>query len=125
MTEEKIRWSKVAFPDDADPDAAQSVEVYVNGIKQQPGEDYEVDAAAREIRFFRPVYKEAKLSWWRWLWITIGVVGSYGHNDSVDVLCLVDGRRKHHANMPIEVLVESTPEPSGKWVKTGPYSPGG
>lgn len=125
MTDERIRWSKVDFPDDADPDAAESVEVYLNGIKQVPGDDYEVDAPARAIYFFKPIRKEGKLGWWRWLWITIGVVGSYRQNDSVDVHCLAGGRRSHHVNLPIDVLVEPDEQQKADFVHTGSYSPGG
>lgn len=123
MTEEKIRWSKVDFPADSDPDAAQSIEVYVNGIKQASGEDYEIDPAARAVLFFKPIRKEQKLGWWRWFWLFIGVAGSYKQNDSVDIVCNVAGSRSHHVNLPIEVLVEPTEEQKGMLL--GPYSPGG
>lgn len=123
MTEEKIRWSKVDFPADSDPDAAQSIEVYINGIKQQPGADYEIDAGRREVLFFKPIRKEKKLGWWRWMWLFIGVAGSYKQNDSVDIVCSASGVRSHHVNLPIEVLVEPTEEQKG--MLHGSYSPGG
>lgn len=123
MSEEQIRWSKVDFPDDSDPDAAQSIEVYLNGIKQAAGEDYELDSSTREVFFFKPIRKEKKLGWWRWMWLFIGVAGSYKQNDSVDIVCAVDGVRTHHVNLPITVLVEPTEEQKGMLV--GSYSPGG
>lgn len=121
MTEEKTRWSKVDFPPDADPDAAESVEVYCNGIKQEPGTDYEI--GEHEIFFFKPIRKEEKLSGFRWLIMFIGIAGSYKQNDSVDVVCSSQGQRKHHVNLPIDVLQFPTEEERGMLM--GSYSPGG
>lgn len=124
MNEEKVKWSKVDFPDDADPAAATGIEVYVNGIAQAPGDDFEVDQQARTIYFFKPIRKEQKLGFFRWLIMFIGIAGSYKQNDSVDVVCATtDGGRKHHVNLPIDVLVEPTEEQRGMLV--GSYSPGG
>lgn len=117
---EPTRWSRVAFP--ADVDAVESFEVYVNGIKQQPDEDFEL--VGDDIFFLHPVRREGRLSWWRWLWISLGLVGSYGKNDVVDVVCREGGRTTHHAKLPIDVLIEA-PVEKKKFVKTGPYSPGG
>ncbi len=123
MSEAKTRWSKVDFPADADPNAAESIEIYLNGIKQDAGEDFEVSADDRTIYFFKPIRKEEKLGWWRWFWLFIGVAGSYKQNDSVDVVCHTQGQMKHHVNLPIDVLVEPTEEQKGMLV--GSYSPGG
>lgn len=123
MTEEKIRWSKVDLPADVDPATARGIEVYLNGIKQVAGEDYEINAAGREVLFFKPIRKEKKLGWWRWMWLFIGVAGSYKQNDSVDIFCDSSDGRSHHVNLPIEVLVEPTEEQKGMLV--GSYSPGG
>jgi hypothetical protein len=124
MSEEKIRWSKVDFPADADPSAASEIEVFVNGIQQKSGDDYEIDTAERTVFFFKPIRKEAKLSGFRWFIMFIGIAGSYKQNDSVDIVCqTTEGTRKHHVNLPIEVLVEPTEEQRGMLV--GSYSPGG
>lgn len=124
MTDEHIRWSKVDFPADADPTDAAAIEVYVNGIKQAAGDDYEISAADREIYFFKPIRKEKKLGWWRWFWLFIGVAGSYKQNDSVDVVCRTNsGQQKHHVNLPIDVIREPTEEERGMLM--GSYSPGG
>jgi hypothetical protein len=123
MTDEKTRWSKVDFPVDADPDAAERVDVYVNGVKQVAGKDFEIDPAKRQIFFLKPVRKEKKLGGWRWFWLFIGVAGSYKQNDSVDVVCQSGGELKHHPNLPIDVLVEPTDEQKG--LLKGSYSPGG
>jgi hypothetical protein len=118
---ERTRFSRVLFPDDMDPGSSEQLEVFVNGVKQVPVTDYELGDDG--VYFFRPIRKEAKLSRFRWLVLFIGLVGSYKQNDSVDIVCRVEGRLKHHVNLPIEVLVEPTDEQKGLLV--GSYSPGG
>ena len=66
-------------------------EVYVNGVLQQQGVDYAVED--RALRFLRPLAQEGRLGFWRWLSITLGVVGTYRKHDSVDVVYTVGGRR--------------------------------
>lgn len=118
MTElEKKRWSKVDLP----AGASGPFEVYVNSVTQTEGVDFEIEDGS--IYFFRPIRKEAKLGFWRWLILFIGIAGSYKQNDSVDVGATVDGARQHFVNLPIEVLVEPTEEERGMLV--GSYSPGG
>ena len=56
--------------------------VYVNGVRQQEGVDYEV--RGRELRFERPLVKEGRLGFWRWFLGAWGI-GTYGRNDQVDV----------------------------------------
>jgi hypothetical protein len=69
--------------------------VYVNGVRQQEGVDYEVRDGA--LRFDRPLVKEGRLGFWRWFWGAWGI-GSYGRNDQVDVTWEDDGRpRVAHA----------------------------
>lgn len=121
---EHIHWSKVDFPEDANPSDAESVDVFVNGVQQVSGEDFEIDFDKRQIFFFKPIRKEAKLSGFRWLIMFIGIAGSYKQNDSVDVVCSTSsGGRKHHVNLPIDVLVEPTEEQKG--MLQGSYAPGG
>jgi hypothetical protein len=62
--------------------------VYVNGVRQREGVDYEVRDGA--LQFARPLVKEARLGFWRWFWGAWGI-GSYGRNDQVDVTWEVDG----------------------------------
>lgn len=121
--DERTRFSKVPFPADADPGTAKGLEIFVNGIKQEAGTDFEIDDEAREIVFFKPVRKESRIGWWRWLRLFLGIAGSYKQNDSVDVVCSVDGRLVHHVNLPIEVLIE--PDEQQGHVFKGSYSPGG
>ena len=80
------RW-RVPLPRGARP----PFKVFVNGVPQTEGDDYEV--RGRELHFFRPLEKE-RLSAGRWTAIFFGLFGSYGKNDSVDVQYT---RRGHEA----------------------------
>ena len=64
-------------------------DVYVNGVHQQPGVDFEV--VDRALVFERELKKEGKLGFWRWFLGAWGV-GTYRQNDSVDVRYELDGR---------------------------------
>ncbi len=64
-------------------------EVYINGVHQKVGVDYEVRNGA--LVFDRDLKKEGKLGFWRWF-IGAWGVGTYRQNDSVDVRYEVDGR---------------------------------
>jgi hypothetical protein len=66
-------------------------EVFVNGIRQEPGRDYR--RAGDELVFDRRLAREGRLGFWRWLSLFLGVAGTYRQNDSVDVIYDVDGRR--------------------------------
>jgi len=69
--------SKVRLPRDVRP----PYEVYLNGVPQELGRDYEVRDGA--LLFERELRKD-KISGWRWLLGAWGV-GTYRQNDSVDV----------------------------------------
>jgi hypothetical protein len=66
-------------------------EVFVNGIRQEPGRDYH--RAGDELVFDRRLAREGRLGFWRWLSLFLGVAGTYRQNDSVDVIYDVDGKR--------------------------------
>ena len=84
------------------PDVRSPFEVYVNGVRQQAGADYEL--VDRTLVFDRELKKEGKLGFWRWFLGAWGV-GTYRQNDSVDV-------RYEHAGRP--ALVEGLDiEPDG------------
>jgi hypothetical protein len=74
-------------------------EVFVNGVPQRRGADYEV--RGRELSFHKPLAKEGRLGPLRWLSIFLGVAGTYRKNDSVDVVYEVGGRRTVAASLPI------------------------
>jgi hypothetical protein len=66
-------------------------EVYVNGIPQIEGEDY--DLVGSTLVFERALAREGKLGFWRWISMFLGVAGTYRKNDSVDVTYTLNGRR--------------------------------
>ena len=49
-------------------------EVFVNGVLQAPGRDFEV--RGRELRFDKPLAKEGRLGTIRWLSIFFGVMSA-------------------------------------------------
>ena len=71
------RW-RVPLPRGAEP----PYRVFVNGVPQREGEDYEVGDG--ELLFSRALEKE-RLGMGRWTAMFFGLFGSYGKNDSVDV----------------------------------------
>jgi hypothetical protein len=78
------RW-RVPLPKGAEP----PIRVFVNGVPQEQGRDYEL--VGRELLFDRPLEKE-RLGMGRWTAMFLGLWGSYGKNDSVDVQYRVGGR---------------------------------
>jgi hypothetical protein len=83
-------------------DVGGSFEVYVNGVLQQPGTDFRREGDA--LVFDRPLAREGKLGFWRWLSLFLGVAGTYRKNDSVDVVYQRDGRRAVATGLPLEPL---------------------
>ena len=77
----------------------ESFEVYVNGIRQQAGRDFKREGD--ELVFGRPLAREGRLGFWRWLSLFLGVAGTYRQNDSVDVVYEVNGRRVVAAGLPL------------------------
>jgi hypothetical protein len=82
MTE--TRW-RVPLPRGAE----RPFRVFVNGVPQEEGKDYEVRGG--ELLFAKPLEKE-RLGAGRWTAIFLGLWGSYGKNDSVDVQYRIAGR---------------------------------
>jgi hypothetical protein len=72
------------------PGAERPLEVFVNGVAQEEGRDYEL--VSGELIFDRPLEKE-RLSKAKWSAIFFGLWGYYGKNDSVDVHYTAAGRR--------------------------------
>lgn len=69
-------------------DVRSPFDVYVNGVRQHLGTDYEVRQGA--LHFPRHLVKD-RISPWRWLIGAFGV-GTYRQNDSVDVRYEIDGQ---------------------------------
>lgn len=91
------RVSRVALP----PRVALPIEVFVNGVRQQEGSDYRLEG--RSLVFDRSLAREGRLGFWRWLWMFLGLVGTYRQNDTVDVIYEVGDRREVASGLPIEV----------------------
>jgi hypothetical protein len=75
-------------------------EVYVNGVPQAEGVDFQVDG--RTLVFERELRTEGKLGFWRWTSIFVGVAGTYRQDDSVDVVYERGGRRVVATKLPVE-----------------------
>jgi hypothetical protein len=75
-------------------------EVYVNGVLQVEGTDYE--AVGPTLLFTRPLAREGHLSWWRWLSMFLGVAGSYRKHETVSVVYTLNGRRSVAELAPVE-----------------------
>jgi hypothetical protein len=76
---------RVALP----PGVRPPFEVYVNGVRQRPGDDYEV--RGHELVFAQPLVQEGKLgarAWFLGFW----GVGTYKRNDEIDVRYEMQGQ---------------------------------
>jgi hypothetical protein len=58
------------------------IRVYINGIEQTRGTDFELRRG--ELVFARPILKE-KVGAGRWMAMYLGLFGTYHRNDTVDV----------------------------------------
>jgi hypothetical protein len=87
--------SRVKLPRGAEP----PYRVFVNGVPQQEGTDFKV--VGDELRFARTLEKE-KLGLGRWTAIFLGLFGSYGKDDQVDVQYQLGGRTAHATGLDIE-----------------------
>jgi hypothetical protein len=80
--------SRVHLP----PGVGDSYEVYVNGVRQEPGRDF--DRLGNELVFRRELAQEGRLGPIRWLSMLLGIAGSYRKHENVDVVYEEGGRRK-------------------------------
>jgi hypothetical protein len=70
---------RVRLPRGAEP----PVVVFINGVRQDLGTDYEIHGG--EVVFSRPILKEKKLGGIRWLSMLVGVAGTYRKHETVDI----------------------------------------
>ncbi len=77
---------------DLPPEVLPPFEVYLNGVRQQPGADYTLEG--RTLVFSRALAREGKLGFWRWLSLFLGIAGTYRQNDTVDIVYEWRGRRR-------------------------------
>jgi hypothetical protein len=74
------------------PSAEPPYRVFVNGVPQAEGTDYEV--RGRTLAFSRHLEKEGRLGFWRWFAMFLALFGTYRKNDSVDVEYTAGGERR-------------------------------
>jgi hypothetical protein len=67
-------------------------EVYIRGVRQARGVDYEVEG--RSLVFERPIAQEGRLGFWRWASMWLGIAGTYRKHEDVDVVYEAGGRRQ-------------------------------
>ncbi len=89
------RWI-VQLPRAAEP----PYRVFVNGVPQREGVDYQL--RGRALEFDRPLQKEGRLGFWRWFSMFMSIAGTYRKNDSVDVQYTVSGRE--HIATGLEII---------------------
>jgi hypothetical protein len=82
------------------PDADDDLEVYINGVLQQPDVDYYVDRGA--LVFDRALRRD-RVSRWRWFLGAWGV-GTYRQDDTVDIRYDRDGQIRSVHALPIKVV---------------------
>ena len=93
--EDGYKGRRVALPRGAEP----PMRVFVNGIRQQEGDDYTIEGD--HLLFSRDLVKE-RVGFWRWTAMFFALFGSYGRNDSVDVHYNVGGRDQVAAGLQID-----------------------
>lgn len=74
--------------------------VFVNGVLQQEGVDYTIEAGL--LKFRKPLAKEGRLGLWRWALMFFGIAGTYRKNDSVDVQWTANGQTRLVTGLDIE-----------------------
>jgi hypothetical protein len=94
--------SQVTVP----PQVTEPYEVFLNGVPQEAGRDFRV--VGRTLVFDRPLAREGKLGFWRWLSLFLGVAGTYRQNDSVDLVYHSGGRRTVASGRPFEPADSAT-----------------
>lgn len=85
---------RVKLPAGAEPPFA----VYINGVEQSQGGDYEIEGG--EVVFSRPIVKE-KIGTSRWLAMYLGLWGTYRKNETVDLQFRRGGKTELVSDLPI------------------------
>ncbi len=85
VAEHSRRITRVVLP----ADVHRPFEVYLNGVAQREGTDYVVRDGAL---LFERALEQEKVGLARWTSMVLGIAGSYGKNDSVDVVYERDGK---------------------------------
>lgn len=85
---------RVRLPADARPPIA----VFINGVEQTPGTDYDIDADL--VVFTRQIIKE-KMTTSRWIAMYLGAWGTYRKNETVDVQFTRRGKKDLVSDLPV------------------------
>lgn len=80
-------------------DVQRPFEVFLNAVPQVEGRDYVVRDGC--LVFDRALRRE-RVGVGRWTSMVLGIAGSYGKDDSVDVAYVVDGQRRVASKLPFE-----------------------
>jgi hypothetical protein len=86
---------RVKLPEGVEPPYV----VFVNGVQQVEGSDYELKAD--EIVFGRPIIKE-KVGVGRWLAMYLGLFGTYRKDETIDLQFSRDGKTTLLSDLAIE-----------------------
>jgi hypothetical protein len=78
--------------------AGPPIRVYVNGVEQAEGTDFEV--GPEHIVFARPIVKET-VTPGRWAAMYLGLFGTYRKNETVDVEYRLNGKTELAADVEI------------------------
>ncbi len=73
--------------------------VFINGVEQSEGEDYEVRAG--EIVFTRQIVKE-KVGTGRWLAMYLGLFGTYRKDETIDLQFQRGDKTELLSDLPVE-----------------------
>jgi hypothetical protein len=73
------------------PHVSPPFEVFVNGVPQVEGTDYELIGSS--IVFHRSFAREGRLGVVRWASMFLGIAGTYRQNDTIDVVYSNNGQR--------------------------------
>ena len=90
--------SRVELP----PHVTEPFEVYLNGVLQVPGRDFE--QLGRMLVFPVGLTTEGTLGFWRWASMLLGIAGTYRKHDTVDVVYTAGGRRHVETGLPFEAV---------------------
>ena len=69
-------------------------------MRQVEGRDFRHEPGA--LVFERPLAREGRLGFWRWLSLFLGVAGTYRQNDTVDVVYERAGQRTVATGLSLE-----------------------
>ena len=98
--------SHVDLPNEVDVDG--NFDVYINGILQEYGADYQIDG--RTLVFpTRALTAEVKMTKFQFVRAALGIAGTYSKHDNIDVTYERDGRKLVATGLrPRSPLLEAT-----------------